>query len=35
MGGRAALSFALKYPQKIKALILESTSAGIKLKVED
>ncbi len=30
MGGRAALSFALKYPQMIKGLILESTSAGIK-----
>ncbi len=30
MGGRAALTFALKYPQKIKALILESASAGIK-----
>jgi 2-succinyl-6-hydroxy-2,4-cyclohexadiene-1-carboxylate synthase len=29
MGGRAALSFASKYPQMIKGLILESTSAGI------
>ncbi len=30
MGGRAALTFAVKYPEKIKALILESTSPGIK-----
>jgi 2-succinyl-6-hydroxy-2,4-cyclohexadiene-1-carboxylate synthase len=29
MGGRAALSYAAKYPQKIKGLILESTTAGI------
>jgi len=29
MGGRAALSFATKYPDKIKGMILESTSAGI------
>ena len=29
MGGRAALSFASKYPQMIKGLILESASAGI------
>jgi 2-succinyl-6-hydroxy-2,4-cyclohexadiene-1-carboxylate synthase len=29
MGGRAALSFASKYPELIKGLILESTSAGI------
>ncbi len=34
MGGRAALSFALKYPQNIKALILESASAGIKTENE-
>ena len=34
MGGRAALSFALKYPPKIKALILESASAGIKTESE-
>jgi len=34
MGGRAALSFALKYPQEIKALILESSSAGIKTENE-
>jgi 2-succinyl-6-hydroxy-2,4-cyclohexadiene-1-carboxylate synthase len=30
MGGRAALSFAVKYPEKLKALVLESTSPGIK-----
>jgi 2-succinyl-6-hydroxy-2,4-cyclohexadiene-1-carboxylate synthase len=29
MGGRAALSFATNHPDKIKGLILESTSAGI------
>ena len=29
MGGRAALSFAIKYPLRIKALILESSAAGI------
>jgi 2-succinyl-6-hydroxy-2,4-cyclohexadiene-1-carboxylate synthase len=29
MGGRAALSFATTHPEKISALILESTSAGI------
>ncbi len=29
MGGRAALSFANKYQEKIKALVLESTSPGI------
>jgi len=29
MGGRAALSFAVNHPEKIKVLILESTSAGI------
>ena len=29
MGGRTALSFANKYPQLIKALILESSTAGI------
>ncbi len=29
MGGRAALSYASQYPSKIKALILESSSAGI------
>lgn len=34
MGGRAALSFAEKYPEKIKALVLESTSPGIKDEVE-
>jgi 2-succinyl-6-hydroxy-2,4-cyclohexadiene-1-carboxylate synthase len=29
MGGRASLSFALRHPSKIKALILESTTPGI------
>jgi len=29
MGGRAALSFAVQYPSMIKALILESSTAGI------
>lgn len=29
MGGRAALSYAIKYPHKLKALILESTTPGI------
>jgi len=29
MGGRAALSFTLRHPSKIKALILESATAGI------
>lgn len=30
MGGRAALNFAVKYPEKVAALILESTTPGIK-----
>ena len=30
MGGRVALSFAIAYPDDIKGLILESSSAGIK-----
>jgi 2-succinyl-6-hydroxy-2,4-cyclohexadiene-1-carboxylate synthase len=30
MGGRAALSFATSYPEDIKGLILESSTAGIK-----
>jgi 2-succinyl-6-hydroxy-2,4-cyclohexadiene-1-carboxylate synthase len=30
MGGRAALNFAVSHPAKMKGLILESTSAGIK-----
>jgi 2-succinyl-6-hydroxy-2,4-cyclohexadiene-1-carboxylate synthase len=34
MGGRAALSFSVKYPEDIKGLILESTSAGIKEEME-
>lgn len=29
MGGRAALSFAINHPNKIRGLILESTTAGI------
>ena len=29
MGGRLALSFTMKFPKKIKALVLESTSFGI------
>ncbi len=29
MGGRAAISFALKYPHKILAAVFESTTAGI------
>lgn len=29
MGGRLALSFALKYPELVNSLILESTTAGI------
>ncbi len=32
MGGRAALSFAIDHPNKIKGLILESTTAGIESK---
>jgi len=34
MGGRLALQFAHKHPEKVKALILESTSPGIKTKAE-
>jgi 2-succinyl-6-hydroxy-2,4-cyclohexadiene-1-carboxylate synthase len=34
MGGRAALSFASAHPEKISALILESTFAGIKNEAE-
>lgn len=30
MGGRTALSFALLYPEKVKTLILESASPGLK-----
>jgi 2-succinyl-6-hydroxy-2,4-cyclohexadiene-1-carboxylate synthase len=30
MGGRAALNFVVKYPEKVAALILESTTPGIK-----
>lgn len=34
MGGRAALTFAVKHPEKVKAMILESTSPGIKDEAE-
>ena len=34
MGGRLAIAFASKYPQKINRLILESTSYGIESKEE-
>jgi len=34
MGGRTALSFAVKNPKKVVALILESSTAGIENKVE-
>jgi 2-succinyl-6-hydroxy-2,4-cyclohexadiene-1-carboxylate synthase len=34
MGGRTALSFAVKNPQKVVALILESSTAGIENKTE-
>ena len=34
MGGRLAIAFACKYPQKINKLILESTSYGIQNKEE-
>ncbi|MCK9210973.1 MAG: 2-succinyl-6-hydroxy-2,4-cyclohexadiene-1-carboxylate synthase [Ignavibacteriaceae bacterium] len=34
MGGRLALKFAHKHPRKVKALILESSSPGIKTKSE-
>jgi len=34
MGGRAALSFAINHPDKIKGMILESTSAGIEDHIE-
>ena len=34
MGGRTALSFSIKYPQKTIALILESATAGIENEIE-
>lgn len=34
MGGRVALSYSLKYPEVIKALILESTTPGIKNEID-
>ncbi|MDF2536189.1 MAG: Menaquinone biosynthesis related protein [Bacillales bacterium] len=34
MGGRLAIAFALKYPNRLKSLVLESASAGISSKKE-
>ena len=34
MGGRIALSYAVKYPQRINALLLESASPGLKTEEE-
>jgi 2-succinyl-6-hydroxy-2,4-cyclohexadiene-1-carboxylate synthase len=34
MGGRLALSFACKYPERMHSLILESSSPGLKTQVE-
>ncbi|HVO73137.1 MAG TPA: 2-succinyl-6-hydroxy-2,4-cyclohexadiene-1-carboxylate synthase, partial [Ignavibacteriaceae bacterium] len=34
MGGRAALNFALKYPERLKGLILESSSPGLRTEEE-
>ncbi|MDF2557160.1 MAG: menH [Bacillales bacterium] len=34
MGGRVAIAFALKYPNRLKSLILESASSGISTKKE-
>ena len=34
MGGRLALSFAAKYPEKVRKLVLESASPGLKMEVE-
>lgn len=34
MGGRLALTFAIKYPEKVKKLILESASPGLKTESE-
>lgn len=34
MGGRIAIEFAKRYPQKVKKLILESTSPGIENPIE-
>lgn len=34
MGGRLALSYRMKYPKNIQAVILESTSFGIEQKIE-
>lgn len=34
MGGRLALCFAVKYPEMVRKLVLESTSPGLKTEVE-
>ncbi|MBY0122862.1 2-succinyl-6-hydroxy-2,4-cyclohexadiene-1-carboxylate synthase [Bacillus sp. S/N-304-OC-R1] len=34
MGGRLALTFAIKYPEKVKKLVLESSSPGLKTESE-
>src|SRR5690625_2649067 len=34
MGGRAALSFAITYPESVATLILESASPGLKTEIE-
>ena len=34
MGGRLALSFAMEYPHKVRKLILESSSPGLKTEAE-
>lgn len=34
MGGRLALSFAMKHPNRVRSLLLESSSPGLKTKVE-
>lgn len=34
MGGRLALTFAVKYPEKVRKLILESSSPGLETKTE-
>ena len=34
MGGRLALSFAIQYPEKVRKLVLESSSPGLKTEEE-
>ena len=34
MGGRLALSFAMQYPEKVRKLVLESSSPGLKTEEE-